>query len=148
MHNQEQKVCDACRERLATFHNTMFVDERAQTRDLCMTCWEQLASPDELASQERFREVIRTGKCKYCGEQATGGSMSCCWPGEEHVNLLCEPCQKDRAEFMLRPENKLPDDFPDDDDAAMAEMSARLSQVKAAAEDYVRKRAAARRIGR
>jgi hypothetical protein len=148
MPDQEQKVCDACHEQPATFHSTMFIGDSAQTRDLCPTCWERLASPQELASQQRFQELIRNGKCKYCGQQAAGGSISGGWPGEEHVNLYCELCQRDYAEFTSRPENKLPDDFPEHDDAAMEEMSARLSRLKAAAEDYVRQRVAERRSGR
>jgi hypothetical protein len=101
-----------------------------------------------MAPQQHFEELVRTGKCKYCGQPAAGGSISGGWPGEEHVDLYCEPCQKDYAEFMSRPENKAPDDFREDDDAAMEEMSARLSRLRAAAEHYVRQRAAERRSKR
>jgi len=109
---------------------------------------DMLGALGELASQQRFQEVIRGGKCKHCGQQAVGGSMSGGWPGAERVDLYCEPCQKDYAEFMSRPENKLPEDFLEDDDAAMEEMSARLSRLQDAAEHYVRRRAAERISGR
>src|SRR5436190_2039115 len=145
---EEQKVCDACHERPATCHSTMFIGDGGQTRDLCSTCWDELASQEGFASRQRLQELILTGKCKYCGQQATAGSIGDDWSGEEHeehVDLYCEPCRRDYAEFMSRLENKLPDDVPEDDDAAWEEMSAPLSRQQAAAEHYVRLRAAERR---
>jgi len=110
-----------------------------------MICWEQLASPEELASQKRFQEVIRNGKCKYCGQPAAGGSFSGGFTTmQEQVNLWCELCQADYSEFMSRPENVLPDDFPDDE-AVMQQHHERLTVVMATADEYVRKRVAERK---
>ena len=145
---EEQKLCDGCHERPATFHRTMCMGETTQTRDLCMTCWEQLASPDELASHRRFQDVIATGKCKYCGEPAAGGSFSGgLTTMEEQVDLWCEPCRADFAEFMSRPENFMPDDFPDDE-AAMEQHHQRVTAIVAAADAYVRQRVEERKAGR
>jgi hypothetical protein len=122
--------------------------ETTQTRDLCMTCWEQLASPDELASHRRFQDVVATGKCKYCGAPAEGGSF--CGgliTMEKQVDLWCEPCRADFAEFMSCRENVMPDDFPDDE-AAMKQHHQRVTATIAAADAYVRQRVAERKAGR
>ena len=66
---------------------------------------------------------------------------------EEQVDLWCEPCRADFAEFMSRPENVMPDDFPDDD-AAMEQQHQRLTSIMAAADAYVRQRAAERKARR
>src|SRR5438445_12372769 len=100
MPDEGQKVCDGRHERPATFHSTTCEGETAQTRDLCMICWEQLASPEELASHRHFQELITNGKCKYCGEAAVGGSLcGGLTTMEERVDLWCEPCRTDFTEF-------------------------------------------------
>src|SRR5437764_98994 len=114
MPDEEQQLCDGCHERPATFHTTC--GENAQTQNLCATCWEQLASADELATHRRFREAIATGRCKYCGSPAAGGSFSGGFMATgEQANLWCEPCRADFSEFVSRPENIMPDDVPDDE---------------------------------
>jgi hypothetical protein len=65
---------------------------------------------------------------------------------KEQVDLWCEPCRADFAEFMSRPENVMPDEFPDNE-VAMQEHHQRLTGVMAAADAYVRQRAAVRKAG-
>ena len=64
---------------------------------------------------------------------------------DDQVDLWCEPCRVDRDEFVSRPENVLPDDFPDDEPAIEHQ---RLTNITAAADAYVRQRAADRKAGR
>jgi hypothetical protein len=66
-----------------------------------MPCFEQTASPAELESYRHSMEVIRNGKCKWCGAPAVGGSTAFSIPGvmEEQSDLWCEPCRLDLAEF-------------------------------------------------
>ena len=145
MSDELEKLCDKCRERLATFHSTMCSGGETQTSDLCMTCWEQSATPEELASQRRFQEAVATGKCKYCGDPAVSGSFS---GGlvtmEEQVDLWCESCRADFVEFMSRPENVMPDEFPVGE-AAAAHHHQRLTAVMTAADEYVKRRATKRK---
>ena len=109
MGDQEQKVCDSCRERPAV-HHTCY-GHTGETRDLCLQCFEQLASPPELESYRHWEEVIRNGQCKYCSEKPVGGSMSFGIGGvmEEQADLWCEQCRLDLVEFSSRPENEIPD---------------------------------------
>ena len=66
-------------------------------------------------------DVIRNGKCQWCGAPAVGGSTGFSIPGvmEEQSDLWCEPCRLDLVEFGSRPENEIPD-FPFDDEDARA----------------------------
>src|SRR5687768_9726580 len=99
MADQEQKVCDVCHERPAT-HHTCY-GHSGETIDLCVICFEQSASPAGLESFRHLMEVIRKGKCKYCGAPAVGGCGGLSIPGvmEERANLWCEPCRLDLVEF-------------------------------------------------
>src|SRR5262245_38978313 len=133
MTDQEQKVCDVCHERPAT-HHTCY-GHTGETRDLCMTCFEQSASPAELECFRHSMDVIRTGKCRWCGAPAVGGSTGFSILGvmEEQSDLWCEPCRLDLVEFGSRPENEIPD-FPFDDEAAQALVPQQLA-------DYERRKA-------
>jgi hypothetical protein len=124
----------------------MCIGDTAQTTDLCTTCWEQTASAEELSSGTRFMELVATGKCKYCGNPAAGGSFSGGLMMEERVDLWCEPCGSAFSEFMARPENVIDQDSPDDE-AAMEQQNHRVAALLAAAEEYVRQTAVQRRMG-
>ena len=139
MSDEEQKVCDVCHERPAT-HHTCY-GHTGETRDLCMTCFEQSASPAELESYRQSMEVIRTGKCKYCGAPAVGGSTGFSIPGvmEEQSDLWCEPCRLDLVEFASRPENEIPD-FPFEDEAAQERASQLLAERESRQQEFMRQR--------
>src|SRR5688572_15895926 len=123
MTGPEQRVCDVCRERPAT-HYTCY-GHTGESRHLCMTCFEQSASPAELESFRHSEQVIRNGKCKYCGAPAVGGSLNSGIPGvmEEQTHLWCEPCRLDLIEFASRPENAIPEDIDVEDETKLDQAS-------------------------
>jgi hypothetical protein len=86
------------------------------------------------------------GKCDYCGAPAVAIS-TCAIPGvmDEEVHGWCEQCQRDLSEFDARPENKLPDDFDIDDDAAMEQMSQQFAERERRQDDFMRQRVRERR---
>ena len=136
---QEQKICDVCHERPAT-HHTCY-GHTGETRCLCMTCFEQSASPAELESFRHSMEVIRNGKCKWCGAPAVGGSTGFSISGvmEEQSDFWCEPCRLDLGEFGRRPENEIPD-FPFDDKAAQALVPQQLADYEHRKAEFMHQR--------
>jgi len=134
---QEQKLCEVCHERPATHHACY--GHTGETRDLCMTCFERTASATELETFRNFGQLIRNGKCKYCGAPAVGGCGGLSIPGvmEEQAELWCEQCRLDLVEFGDRPENKIPD-FPLDDEAAQALVPQQLADYERRKEDFMR----------
>ena len=139
MSDEEQKVCDVCRERPAT-HHTCY-GHTGKTKDLCLTCFEQTASPAELESYRQSEQVLRNGNCNYCGAPAVGGSMSCIIPGvkDEQTDFWCEPCRLDLVEFGSRPENEIPD-LPFDDEAALALVAQQLADYEHRKAEFMRQR--------
>jgi hypothetical protein len=106
-----------------------------------MTCFEQSASSAELESYRHSMEVIRNGKCKYCGAPAIGGCTGLSIAGvmEEQADLWCEPCRLDLVEFGSRPENEIPD-FPFDDEAAQALVPQQLADYQRRKAEFMRQR--------
>lgn len=139
MSDQELKLCDICHERPAT-HHTCY-GHTGETRDVCMECFKQTAPPAELESFRRSERIIRTGKCRYCGAPAVGGSINFSIPGvmDEQTDLWCEPCRRDLAEFASRPENDIPD-FPFDDEAAQDRISKQLAEYELRKMEFIRQR--------
>ena len=139
MAEQEEKVCDACHERPATHHT--FYGHTGQTRALCMTCFEQIAPPAELESCRHSAEVIRNGKCKWCGAPAVGGTTGFSIPGvmEEEPDLWCEPCSRDLVEFGSRPENAIPD-VDVEDEARLDKVSQQLAERDRRQTEFMRQR--------
>ena len=111
-----------------------------------MTCFEQSASPAELVSYRHFQQVIRTGKCQYCGAPAVSGSRSCGIPGvmEEETQLWCEQCRQDLAEFSRRAENATIEDFDVEHEARLEQMSRQLAERQRSREEFMRHRLKAR----
>jgi len=106
-----------------------------------MICFELTASPGVLEWFRRSQEVIRKGKCKYCGAPAAGGCTGPSIPGvmEGTANLWCEPCRRDLVEFAKRPENAIPD-FPFDEEAAMERMSQQIAERERRQEEFMRQK--------
>jgi hypothetical protein len=105
-----------------------------------MTCFEQSASPAELEAHRHSTQVIRNGKCKYCGASAVGGSTGFSIPGVmEEPDLWCEPCRLDLVEFGSRPENAIPD-FPFDDEAAQERVPQQLAERESRQQEFMRQR--------
>jgi hypothetical protein len=107
-----------------------------------MTCFEQTASAVELESFRHSEQMIRNGKCKYCGAPAVGGSISCGSPEGmgEHSEFWCKACQLDLAEFDRRPENAIPDDFDVEDEARLEQISEQLAERTRRQEEFMRQR--------
>ena len=139
MTDQEQKVCDVCHERPAT-HHTCYGHTGA-TRALCMTCFEQTASAAELECYRHSEQVVRNGKCNYCGAPAVGGctGLRVSSVMEEWADLWCDPCRLDLVEFASRPENEIPD-FPFEDEAAQERASQLLAERESRQQEFMRQR--------
>lgn len=137
---QEQRICDGCHEQAAV--HTTYYGHTGAARDLCLVCFEQLASPEELASAEHSKESIRTGKCQYCGAPAVGSTTFYGAPGvlDDVTNLWCEACRQDLVEFDNRPENKLPEDYDIEDEAEIERRSRQLGERKRREEEFMRQR--------
>jgi hypothetical protein len=60
-----------------------------------------------LARQPNITDLVRNGKCKYCGEQPVSGSVTGGVRGPGKVSLWCAQCGTDLEEFAARPENQL-----------------------------------------
>jgi hypothetical protein len=144
MADQEQNVCSVCRERPATYHACY--GHTGETRDLCVTCFEQTASPAELESYRQCEQMLRNAKCKYCGAPAVGGSMSYGIPGvldEQNAFWWCEPCRLDLVDFASRPENAIPD-FDVADETRLEAESHRLAERTRRQEEFMRQRVSER----
>jgi hypothetical protein len=131
MSDEEQRLCDVCHERPARHHSR---NPAGETKHFCRTCFEQNASAAELESFLNVEKLLRTGKCKYCG--GPPGVAKSDWlniPGlqekglQEKVELLCEQCARDLAEFRRQPENAMPS-FPFEDEAAQDLASQQLTE--------------------
>jgi hypothetical protein len=144
MCDEEKKICDICHAQPATQH--ICFGGTGETRDLCMTCFVQTASPDELAVHRHSEEVFRTGKCRYCGAPAVGGSIFMGIPGvmDEEANLWCDLCMQDLVEFDGRPENAVPD-FPFDDDVTQERVSQQIAERERRRDLFIKEKISNRR---
>jgi hypothetical protein len=142
---QDRKLCERCNERHATHH--ICYGHTGESKHLCEQCYKESAFPEELASSDRIRDIVRNGKCRFCGAPAAGGSVSCSIPGvmDEQTNLWCESCRRDLVEFGRRPENVIPTAFPFDDEAAQERLSQQMAERERRQEEFMRKRVSARR---
>ena len=146
MPDQAHDLCEACHEREATHH--ICYGGTGVSRHLCVACYGQLASPEELFSDRHSRDAIQNGKCKYCGEPAAGGCGGFMPLFGEQLELWCEQCRQDLAEFANRPENALGEDLPFDDVAAQERLSQQLAEREERQDQFMKKKILARRWGR
>jgi hypothetical protein len=137
MPDKAHLLCDACREREATHH--ICYGGTGVSKHLCATCYGQSASPEELASDKRLKDAIRDGRCSYCDDPAVTGSGGFIPFLGEQLELWCEPCRHDLAEFWQRPENALPKDFGHDV-AGIKSLSQHLAQRKPHLQEYMQKK--------
>jgi len=140
---QDQKLCERCRERPATFH--VCYGHTGESKHLCEQCYRESASPGELASSDNIRDIVRNGKCRFCGQPAVGGSGGSlgAFIGAEHF-LWCERCRRDLVEFAQRPENAIPE-FPFDDEAAQKRVSQQMAERERRQDEFIRQRVSERR---
>ena len=142
---QDRKLCERCNERPATHH--ICHAHTGKSKHWCEKCFSESASPEELASSHHFRDILRNGKCRFCGAPAAGGSVSHGFPDvmDEQTNLWCEPCRRDLVEFNRLPENVIPTGFPFDDEAAQERLSQQMADLERRQEEFMRKRVSERR---
>ena len=106
-----------------------------------MACFEGTAPPEVLEASRHVHDVVRRGKCKYCGAPAVAASGGLSIPGvkEEHLELWCEQCGRDLVEFNSRPENAIPD-FPFDDEAEQERVAQQLAERERRQQEYMRQK--------
>ena len=143
MSEQEQKMCDVCHERPVTY--LACNGSTGESSALCMTCFEQTASPEELESLRHFKQVVCNGKCQHCGGPAYTGLMSCDGVKKEYIDLCCESCLRDLTEFDERPENALPDHSDVKNKAKEEQVYQQLIERKRRQEEFMRQRITERR---
>jgi hypothetical protein len=104
-----------------------------------MTCFERTASPAVLESFRSFRKNLRSGRCKYCGAPAVGGTGGLSIPGvmDQQLNLWCEQCRLDLVEFARQPENAIPE-WPFDDEAAQERISQQMADHERRLQEFMR----------
>jgi hypothetical protein len=147
MPSQDQKLCERCHEHPVTFF--ICDGNTGESKSLCEQCYRKSASPEELASSDSFRDIVRNGKCKHCGAPAETGLGNFDSVEGGHFDLSCKTCDKDLADFNRRPENVVP---PVRDYGAMFRdeefMRQRLKQfadIKQRQEEFIRQRILERR---
>jgi hypothetical protein len=130
MPKEYDMICERCGKHQATHHITrMFGGEQSITTNICASCFQKDPSFAKLARKPDLTELIRTGKCNYCGAPPDSGSVSSGVGGPDVVHLCCEQCRKDLEGFFARPENQ--PEVEDDDVSSMSddEFSARMSRL-------------------
>lgn len=144
-------MCETCGERHATVHITNMVDGDTTAKNLCANCFQADPSFAHLRAKPDLANLIRIGKCTYCGEPPVSGSKSSGVVGPDVVHLVCEQCTRDLQEFAAKPENQF--DVPEidpslDNDKYLAELSrmaARCKQIEARRQAFMRRKVAQRK---
>lgn len=130
-----------CHERPATYH--IICSETGEMRALCTTCSEQEASVEDVAALRHSEQVLRDGKCDYCGAPAVVASVCGEIPGvmAGEKQFLCKQCRQDLNEFNRRPENALAEfDFEDEDVAKLEQESQQLAERQRCQDEFLRQR--------
>lgn len=147
-------LCEACGEKHATHHiANMIGGEEAITRNLCAQCFQIDPSLAATSHLPNLTELIRTGKCSYCGDPPVTGSLSSGVGGPDKVHLLCEQCRKDFDEFVSRPENQweIPEIDPslnnDEFSAELSHIADLCRQSEAHRKEFMRMKVAQRKSG-
>ena len=140
---QDQQLCERCHERPATYH--ICDASTGRSKHLCEQCYRESASPEDLASADGFRDVVRHGKCRFCGQPAVGGSGGSlgAFIGAEPF-LWCEPCRRDLVEFAQQPENAIPE-WSFDDETAQERASQQLAERERRQDEFMRRKVSERR---
>lgn len=134
-------ICEVCREQPATHH--ICFGGTGKTKNLCAGCYEKDAPSQYFAQQNELSEVIKNGKCAYCGQQAKGGWTSGGGLGEfgwQMQELWCEACGNDLKEFYERPEQReaMESEFDVADEKALERAAQQLEEREAAKRQFMR----------
>ena len=142
MSEKDKRLCEKCHERPATCH--ICDASTGKSQDLCEACFQESALPEVLAGSNELKETIRNGKCKYCGQPATGGSGDTD-PLGKRFNLYCKQCSLDLAEFYQMPENDLPIDFSFDDPKKMKQRLQQHRELERRLKEFIKQRISKRK---
>jgi hypothetical protein len=107
MNQSQQKLCDACHERLATAH--ICDGNTGGSRDLCDTCFEASA-PEEL---RQSAAAARTAHCQYCaGQPCAGGTdLFAMAAGIQQTRYMCMPCTQEYLRYNQQELERVPADL-------------------------------------
>ena len=140
MENFKNKICDQCQKREAT--NFLCDPNTATSINLCDNCVELRGESFELDFRKNLMLDIEHGKCQFCGNPATGGTLRLATLLEPSHMLWCDDCRLDLMEFLNQHENRL-DNFGHTDYAdpiAMKQLSYRLKDWRKRLEEYMQLR--------
>jgi hypothetical protein len=95
-------LCDSCKKRQATIHNTLIFEDIIKKSDLCEECF-QASRPDEAGSLA----AALKGGCRYCGGEPFTGSRSgtaqtAMGTGlmARTLSFMCKPCAEEYFRFL------------------------------------------------
>ena len=140
---QDQKLCESCQQHPATHH--ICCANTGEMQNLCEKCFRQSSSPELLASSDFFREVVRKGTCKYCGDPSVAGCDTSNPFTGDHLDLWCEACRQDLVVFGSSPENEIPD-FPFDDELAQDRVAHQMAERERRQVEFMRQRVLERKL--
>ena len=89
-------TCEVCHERVATLY---LCEPHLRTRHLCKICFDAARVLGIEEWQSQYDEAVRTGRCRFCGEQAVAGCGGSIPFLGERYQFWCEQCRKDLAEY-------------------------------------------------
>jgi len=138
-----QKLCDVCKTKLAVYH--IADGHTGNSCELCETCYAQLSPRIQIDLRERIRELIKAGICKYCGAPATTGTFGFHSSSVFEIELWCEPCRRDLAEFGTSLKDVMPKHLPFHDSVERQELIGRLGLLSEQQEEFMKQRVLARK---
>jgi len=95
-------LCEMCKEREATVHDTVIAGDAQKSRNLCDRCFQAV----EPARASDLSAALQVG-CRYCGSEpyAGGGSPFPGRSGAHGISFMCKPCTEEYYRFL---DQKLP----------------------------------------
>ena len=138
-------ICQICRRRPATHHIWISNGTTEEAHTLCRECYEKSASPEQLDSNRKFEEVLRSGKCNYCGDPPVGGSGGWSEDTGQSYHLWCEACRLDLVEFNTGPGKRSFEEYPFDDEEAQIRIVKELEEIELARNLFMQRKIAARK---
>ena len=150
MADTSEMLCEGCGEQPATHH--ICFGGSGQTKNLCAACYEKDAPSQDLGKQGELSEVIKNGKCTFCGKPAKGGWTSGGGFGEfgwQMQELWCEECVNDLKEFYERPEQReaMESEIDVADEKALERVAQQLNEREAAKRQFMHLKILNRRGG-
>lgn len=132
------ELCEVCHQSPAT--NFVCEPHLQRTRKLCTACFTAEKSPEMEAWDRRYKEVLKTAKCRFCGGQAVAGCGGSLPIVGEHYQFWCEECRKDLAEYSKTRKTLIEESAPEFSatEAGVERMSAWAGEQMRKLEEYMR----------